>query len=62
MICMQRVKLGMSQGVAKAWGLPSSRIQKDENRTNAMASTRIPDLCRILEISPNDLFGVSASA
>jgi len=43
-------------------GVTFQQIQKDENGTNAMASTRIPDLCRILEISPNDLFGVSASA
>ena len=28
MIRMQRVKLGMSQGVAKAWGLPSSKFRK----------------------------------
>jgi hypothetical protein len=25
-----------------------------------VASTRIPDLCRALEITPNDLFGVSS--
>jgi hypothetical protein len=35
-------------------------IQKYENGGNAVASTRIPALCQILEISPNDLFGVSA--
>jgi DNA-binding XRE family transcriptional regulator len=63
MIRMQRVKLGMSQGeLGKGLGVTFQQIQKDENGTNAMASTRIPDLCRILEISPNDLFGVSASA
>ena len=27
---------------------------------NAVASTRVADLCRALEITPNDLFGVSS--
>jgi hypothetical protein len=35
------------------------QIQKYEKGTNAVASTRIPGVCRILEISPNDLFSVS---
>jgi hypothetical protein len=36
------------------------QIQKYENGTNGVASTRIPDLCRTLKISLNDLFGMSA--
>jgi transcriptional regulator with XRE-family HTH domain len=61
MIRMQRVKLGMTQGeLGKALGVTFQQIQKYENGGNAVASTRIPDLCKILEISPNDLFGVSA--
>jgi hypothetical protein len=36
------------------------QIQKYERGTNAVASTRIPDLCRALEMTPNDLFGVSS--
>jgi hypothetical protein len=28
--------------------------------SNAVASTRIADLCRALEMTPNDLFGVSS--
>ena len=59
-IRMQRVKVGMSQGeLGKGLGVTFQQIQKYENGTNAVASTRIPDLCRVIEISPNDLFGVS---
>jgi transcriptional regulator with XRE-family HTH domain len=59
-IRMQRVKLGMSQGeLGNRLGVTFQQIQKYENGTNAVASTRIPALCRILEMSPNDLFGVS---
>jgi hypothetical protein len=36
------------------------QIQKYERGTNGVASTRIPDLCRALEITPNDLFGVGS--
>ena len=36
------------------------QIQKYENGRNAVASTRIADLCGALEITPNDLFGVSS--
>jgi transcriptional regulator with XRE-family HTH domain len=61
-IRMQRVKLGITQSrLGEALGLSFQQIQKYENGSNAVASTRIPELCRILEISPNDLFGVSDS-
>ena len=46
--------------LGKALGVTFQQIQKYENGGNAVASTRIPDLCKILQISPNDLFGVSA--
>ena len=60
-IRMRRIKLGMSQGeLGKALGVTFQQIQKYENGANAIASTRIPDLCKILEMTPNDLFGVSA--
>ena len=36
------------------------QIQKYENGANAVASTRISDLCRALEMTPNDLFDVSS--
>ena len=61
-IRMQRVKLGITQSeLAAALGLTFQQIQKYEKGTNAVASSRIPDLCRKLEITPNDLFGVSDS-
>jgi transcriptional regulator with XRE-family HTH domain len=51
----------MSQGeLGKALGVTFQQIQKYENGAIAIASTRIPDLCKILEMTPNDLFGVSA--
>jgi len=60
-IRVQRLKLGMSQSeLGKALGVTFQQIQKYESGTNAVASTRIPDLCRTLKISPNDLFGMSA--
>ena len=36
------------------------QIQKYEHGRNAVASTRIADLCRALEMTPNDLFGMSS--
>ena len=58
---MRRVKVGLSQtDLGNALGVTFQQIQKYERGTNAVASTRIPDLCRALEITPNDLFGVSS--
>ena len=60
-IRMQRVKLGMSQmELGEALGVTFQQIQKYEHGRNAVASTRIADLCRALEMTPNDLFGVSS--
>jgi transcriptional regulator with XRE-family HTH domain len=60
-IRMQRVKLKMSQSqLGDALGVTFQQIQKYEQGTNAVASTRIADLCRALEMTPNDLFGVSS--
>jgi transcriptional regulator with XRE-family HTH domain len=62
-IRVQRLNLGMSQAdLGKALGLTLQQIQKYESGRNAVASTRVAALCRILKISPNDLFGVSAKA
>ena len=59
-IRMRRVKLRMSQTeLGTVLGVTFQQIQKYEHGTNAVASTRISDLCRALEITPNDLFGVS---
>jgi DNA-binding Xre family transcriptional regulator len=52
---MSQTELGKSLGVT------FQQIQKYEKGTNAIASTRIPDLCRALKITPNDLFGVSSN-
>jgi DNA-binding XRE family transcriptional regulator len=47
LIRMQRVKLGMSQSeLGNALGVTFQQIQKYESGGNAVASTRIPDLCR----------------
>ena len=60
-IRMQRVKLGLSQSdLGSALGVTFQQIQKYENGTNAVASTRISDLCRALKMTPNDLFGASS--
>jgi transcriptional regulator with XRE-family HTH domain len=60
-IRMERVKLGMSQTeLGDALGVTFHQIQKYERGTNAVASTRIADLCRALEMTPNDLFGVNS--
>jgi transcriptional regulator with XRE-family HTH domain len=60
-IRMQRVKLKMSQTeLGDALGVSFQQIQKYERGTNAVASTRIADLCQALELTPNDLFGVSS--
>jgi len=62
-IRMQRVKLKMSQTeLGDALGVTFQQIQKYERGTNAVASTRIVDLCRALEMTPNDLFGVSSKS
>ena len=60
-IRMRRLKLGLSQtDLGNALGVSFQQIQKYEHGTNAVASTRISDLCRALEMTPNDLFGVSS--
>ena len=35
------------------------QVQKYENGTNAVPSTRVQDLCKALRITANDLFGMS---
>jgi transcriptional regulator with XRE-family HTH domain len=60
-IRMRRLKLGLNQTeLGDALGVSFQQIQKYENGTNAVASTRISDLCRTLEMTPNDLFDVSS--
>ena len=60
-IRMRRLKLGLTQAdLGNALGVTFQQIQKYENGTNSVASTRISDLCRALEMTPNDLFDVSS--
>jgi transcriptional regulator with XRE-family HTH domain len=60
-IRMRRVKLKLSQtALGAAIGVSFQQIQKYERGKNAIASTCIADLCHALEITPNDLFGVSS--
>ena len=52
-IRMQRVKVGMSQTeLGDALGVTFQQIQKYELGKNAVASTRIADLCRALDMTP----------
>jgi transcriptional regulator with XRE-family HTH domain len=58
---MRRLKLGLTQAdLGNAPGVSFQQIQKYENGANSIASTRISDLCRALEMTPNDLFDVSS--
>lgn len=52
-----RLERGLSQEkLGDALGLTFQQIQKYEKGTNAVASSRIPLLCHVLKITPNDLF------
>jgi transcriptional regulator with XRE-family HTH domain len=43
-----------------ALGVTFQQIQQYEHGRNAVASTRIAELCLALQITPNALFGVSS--
>ncbi len=48
---------GLSQtDIGDEIGVTFQQIQKYEKGTNSISSTRIPALCRILQIKPNQLF------
>jgi transcriptional regulator with XRE-family HTH domain len=58
-ILRQRLKLKLSQvALGKLIGVSFQQVQKYERGHNAIASSRIPSLCRALQIVPNDLFGI----
>jgi hypothetical protein len=38
------------------------QVQKYENGTNALSTARLPALCRLLKITPNDLFDMAEDA
>lgn len=53
-----RMALGMSQELlGDKLGITFQQVQKYEHGANAVPSTRIPSVCKILGISPNELFG-----
>jgi len=59
-IRLVQTKLGLSQmALGEALGLTFQQIQKYEKSTNAIASTRIPTLCKVLKITPNALFSMA---
>ncbi len=58
-IRLARTRLGLNQAaLGDALGVTSQQVQKYENGTNAIASTRIPALCKALKITPNALFSL----
>jgi DNA-binding XRE family transcriptional regulator len=61
LIRARRAKLGMSQrALGSALGVTFQQIQKYEKAENTMAASRIVSLCQILQLTPNELFGLSA--
>jgi transcriptional regulator with XRE-family HTH domain len=58
-IRLARVKRKVTQTqLGKALGVTFQQIQRYENGANAIASTQIPNLCRVLKTTPDDLFHV----
>jgi len=54
-LARKKHKLTQTQ-LGEALGVTFQQIQKYETGVNAVASTRIPELCRVLKTSPDDLF------
>jgi transcriptional regulator with XRE-family HTH domain len=53
-----RMHRGLSQGeLGATLGITFQQIQKYEKGTNAIATARLPSLCKALGITPNDLYG-----
>jgi transcriptional regulator with XRE-family HTH domain len=53
-----RLRKGLSQTrLADAVGVTFQQIQKYEKGANAIATARLPMLCDVLGITPNDLYG-----
>jgi transcriptional regulator with XRE-family HTH domain len=56
-IRLARIKHKLTQlQLGDALGVTFQQIQKYESGANAVASTRIPGLCRVLKTNPDDLF------
>lgn len=55
-----RNALNMTQvTLADEMGVSWQQVQKYENGSNAVAFTRIGELCKALEITANELFGMT---
>jgi transcriptional regulator with XRE-family HTH domain len=53
-----RLRAGLSQeSLGARVGVTFQQIQKYENGSNAIATTRLPSICAALNIAPNDLYG-----
>jgi DNA-binding Xre family transcriptional regulator len=53
-----RLRRGLSQAMlADGLGVTFQQVQKYEKGTNAIATARLPMLCDVLGITPNDLYG-----
>jgi transcriptional regulator with XRE-family HTH domain len=53
-----RLRKGLSQSaLGAAIGVTFQQVQKYEKGTNAIATARLPRLCDVLGITPNDLYG-----
>ncbi len=53
-----RLRMGLSQTMlADALGVTFQQVQKYEKGANAIATARLPMLCDVLGITPNDLYG-----
>jgi transcriptional regulator with XRE-family HTH domain len=62
-IRLARIKQKLTQTqLGEALGVTFRQIRKYEKGANAVASTRIPDLCQALKTTPDDLFGFKGGA
>jgi transcriptional regulator with XRE-family HTH domain len=53
-----RLRAGLSQtDLGTKIGVTFQQIQKYEKGSNAIATARLPGICEVLNISPNDLYG-----
>ena len=53
-----RIRAGLSQtDLGTKIGVTFQQIQKYEKGLNAIATARLPAICEVLNISPNDLYG-----
>ena len=57
-IRLRRLELGISQQkLGKALGVTFQQIQKYEQGTSRISGGRLSELCRVLQVDPNYLFG-----